>query len=698
MSNLSVVVDLKAYEQSRRGLSAGSLALLHTCRDSLIEGTLRQLTGHYTDMEQTLLDLADHTPLQDARSTYYSALTLLQRQGSALAAECRSACLAAMTPAAGSAAHTQRGGELSLVGDDDYEAALAVEKTATRWRYAGAEAFLPFDARIGAMLGQPGLAEADNPLGPRTLCQALFDGIGRLESGLPVRVVLLAQFDRWLVDRLGELYQEQNRYLIEQGVLPDLKLGTLQQRPSRAARAAAEDARSAGEEAELFDALARRFGAAGGTGVGGTAANTPLLDTLGALQQGGVMLPDGVRFALPAMTPGSTDNVLRALQASPVMQSSSALDTVIVDAVALLFDVIFDDQRAPDSLKAQVARLQIPVLRVALQDRSLFTRRSHPVRRVLDALARFAPLFGGEETPRSRSIVALIDTLPDAAAADAAFEAAAVGLEALESDYEAGIETSIADEAAQLARDERAELAAVIVHDRLRRALVNQGVPAALREFVFEDWATLLRRDYVEEGEDSAALKADLDTIVQLVWSVSPKPDAEARLALVRALPGLLKSLRAGCERAELPAARSDHLFAALVGLHANAVRPGGAAACHAGAPADPLPPPAPLPAVKPVAMEQDEYHALVLGLACGDWLEFRQDDGTFRAARLSWISQSGTTFLFSDTHGAPLFSVGLDRLAAKLRAGLAARLETEAVTASAFEKLLLRIKSRLGS
>jgi hypothetical protein len=60
----------------------------------------------------------------------------------------------------------------------------------------------------------------------------------------------------------------------------------------------------------------------------------------------------------------------------------------------------------------------------------------------------------------------------------------------------------------------------------------------------------------------------------ELVWSVQPKADMDARLMLVRILPGLLKRLREGVAEIALPQKLSDRFFATLVILHANAVRP----------------------------------------------------------------------------------------------------------------------------
>src|SRR3569832_96435 len=131
-------------------------------------------------------------------------------------------------------------------------------------------------------------------------------------------------------------------------------------------------------------------------------AGFSLLDSLSQLQSGALMLPGGGRFELPLLEATNVSNVLRSLQQSPVMQAASPLDAVLVDAVAMLFDVVFDEASIPDRLKAQIARLQIPVLKAAMLDRNFFSQSNHPVRRMLDAIATLSVHLPDNETGNAR--------------------------------------------------------------------------------------------------------------------------------------------------------------------------------------------------------------------------------------------------------------------------------------------------------
>jgi hypothetical protein len=679
-------------------------------------------------MENTLLAMADRSPLLDTRNSYYSAQGILNTRTN----ELLSACKDAYCQAFNNFAHNREKSagaellELSLVDDQDYEITLVVDKATSRLRYNCAEELVALDARIAHLLGRSDLAENDSPLGPRALCEALLDGITRMQVEQNIQIVLLNQFDLVLTTELANIYQSINRYLIDRGILPDIKVGaksrahgTAQNSPAAAGPAPAMQGQTGGDMFRLFEQLAQGSSSATG-GAGGAAASLSgfsLLDSLGQLQSGAMMLPGGGRFELPLLEAATIQNVLRSLQQSPVMQAASPLDAVLVDAVAMLFDVVFDDAAIPDHLKAQIARLQIPVLKAAMLDRNFFSQSKHPVRRMLDAIATLAVHLPDNEAGHARleAISQVVSRVLECFEQDiGVFDSAATELEAmgnlLENTLEETVDAGLQQDIAQIKQSERAELAPVIVHDFINRALKDQPVVDALHEFLRRDWAQLLTVDYINEGEQGAHFNSHVETMRELVWSVQSKADMDARLMLVRILPGLLKRLREGVAEIDLPQKLSDRFFATLVILHANAVRPNAQpvplpnitpeeieelAPAPATAEAAPTAPASEAAAVIPEV--EDEFTLRARALNKGDWVEFHYDDGTFRWARLGWASSIKNTYLFSDQDGMNSFSISQNRLADKLRRGEAVLVERKSITESAFGKLMSLFRQKLG-
>jgi hypothetical protein len=433
-----------------------------------------------------------------------------------------------------------------------------------------------------------------------------------------------------------------------------------------------------------------------------------------------MMLPGGIRFELPLLEASAIQNVLRSLQQSPVMKAASPLDAVLVDAVAMLFDVVFDEASIPDRLKAQIARLQIPVLKAAMLDPNFFSQSNHPVRRMLDAIAKLAVHLpenaaGNDRLEAISQVVSRV--LKNFEKDISVFESAASELESmgalLDDTLEEAMDASLQQDIDQIRHAERAELAPVIVHDFINRALKEQAVDEIVREFLRRDWAQLLNLDYINEGEEGAHFNSHVETMRELVWSVQPKTDMDARLMLVRILPGLLKRLREGTAEIELPQKLSDRFFASLVILHANAVRPSTqpvplpeispeeiAEIVAQPEPSPPLAEAAPetiAQAAQVVPEVEDEYTLRARAMNKGDWVEFHYEDGTFRWARLGWVSGVRNTYLFSDQDGMNSFSIGLHRLADKLRRGEAVLVERKSITESAFGKLMNLFRQKLG-
>jgi hypothetical protein len=732
MPDNSVVVNLNQFERSRRSqVSPEILSTLHGCRDLLIEGATRVLTRQSEAMENALLAMAERSPLLDTRNSYYGAQGILNRRANELLSLCKDVYCQAFNDFAHNRekAPATELSELSLVDDQDFEVTLVVDKATSRLRFNCAEELVALDARIAHLLGRSDLSENDNPLGPRALCEALLEGISRIQPEQGIRIVLLNQFDLVLTTELAQIYQSINRHLIDRGILPDLKVGTKSRAPGTAASPGSAaptgspvpaQSLAGGDMLRLFEQMARGGGTpAGGGHAGGGAAGLAgfsLLDSLGQLQSGAMMLPGGGRFELPLLEAATIQNVLRSLQQSPVMQAASPLDAVLVDAVATLFDVVFDEATIPDRLKAQIARLQIPVLKAAMLDRNFFSQSNHPVRRMLDAIATLAVHLPDNEAGNARldaiskTVSHVLETFENDIAV---FDVAATELEAmgtrLESTLEETVDASLQQDIDQIKQSERAELAPVIVHDFINRALKEQPVVEAVREFVRRDWAQLLTLDYVREGEQGAHFNSHVETMRELIWSVQPKADMDARLMLVRILPGLLKRLREGVAEIDLPEKLTDRFFATLVILHANAVRPNAQ--------------PVPLPVISseeiheletaPAAVEpalaasaaaepavpdvEDEFTQRARALNKGDWVEFHYDDGTFRWARLGWASSIKSTYLFSDQDGMNSFSISLHRLADKLRHGEAVLVERKSITESAFGKLMNLFRQKLG-
>lgn len=606
------------------------------------------------------------------------------------------------------------GGELSLLDSDDLEASLATDSLANAIFNACSEELFGLDKRVGLLINDPDLVQGDNPLGPATIGKAVMDALDALGAPIKQRLLLASQLSRFMPERVREIYREINRKLAERNVLPTIRVGQKRLEAAEEAGMAKPAGTAAGGD-DLFGVLQRLLsgnvpaaGAAsplagpalpGEAAMAGGPGSPPgtLIQTLNQIQHGKAEGMAGIDVA--ALANGQA-NVLRDLHGSAMAGMMNPLDSMTLDIVAMVFDYIFGDERIPDAIKALLGRLQIPMLKVAMLDKSFFSHKNHPARRLLDGMADAAIGWNpaeGHEGGLYRKVEELVDGI----------------LEHFEDNLEI-FETSLADLQAWLEAEKReadrlaarsvravrsreqADRARQVAHDEVESSLVGRPVPASIRAFLAEHWSLLLADLYLKVGKDNETWKGALATMNDLIWSVAPKADADARRRLISKLPGLLKHLDEGVKYLGLSETDRNTFFASLVKCHSRAVKADAVIEDEPlQTPVGPLveddvpvlevmadfEPVEPLAEVEAEAAEEvldvgSEPDAGVLafqelaGLKRGSWIAYQLEDGAEMRAKLSWISPLKGIYLFTNRQGQRAMSINAEGLAAKLHSG----------------------------
>jgi hypothetical protein len=371
-----------------------------------------------------------------------------------------------------------------------------------------------------------------------------------------------------------------------------------------------------------------------------------------------------------------------------------------IDVVGMLFDYIFEDRHIPASVKAQLARLQLPTLKVALFDKAFFSSATHPARRLLDLLAECA--IGIDEAhARDTDVLTLIESV------------VATVLAEFESDLELFAQQAKRVEAFMVERRDAeaalVERSARVVEERERREAAMTAaraevdprieerpwLPAALRAMLAGPWTAAMAHAQLDPSQapDRRELVAAMD---ELLWSVEPKTAPEDRRRLVSTLPSMLTRVGAGLARAGLSQDERDAFFGALVDCHAGAVKAGlrGVVELPA-APAIEEPAGGLAREVVPAGEVQLEEIRLRpargskalpnvftrtgiwTNLQRGTWVEFVRPDKARMRARLTWISPNKAVYLFTNplSHAAAL-SISPEALAEQMRMGEARMLD----------------------
>lgn len=270
-------------------------------------------------------------------------------------------------------------------------------------------------------------------------------------------------------------------------------------------------------------------------------------------------------------------NMIRAHREELVQASGGKLDHMVIDVVGSLFDQILADSRVPPQMARQIARLQLPVLRVALNDPSFFSSRRHPVRRFVNRIASLACAFeefdagpGKEFLDRVRDLVQeIIDGDFDQIEL---YSAKLASLEQFIAEQvhgtlaSRGTEAVLGNKETELRLQQRYTL-------QLRAALAPIEMPDYLRDFLSQVWSQALVLAASRDGVDSERSARYRRVGRDLVMSIQPKGLPTLRKKFLMQLPALMKDLGEGLALIGWPEAAKRTFMGRLQPAHAESLK-----------------------------------------------------------------------------------------------------------------------------
>ena len=242
-------------------------------------------------------------------------------------------------------------------------------------------------------------------------------------------------------------------------------------------------------------------------------------------------------------------SVLRDRSNELKQKASTQAEKATIEVVALMFQSILAEERIPPSVRVWFARLQLPVLRVALAEPEFFSTVDHPARQLIDRMGSCVMGFdarainGGAMEAEIRRVVQVIEQYPETGRRvfQLVFDEFVLFLSKFLT--EKGSTQRLVSLAQQV---EQKETLAIQYTIELRNMLKDMPVREEIRAFMFKVWAEVLAMAAVRNGaqhEDTVALKKAAS---ELVWSASAKPNRADRAKVIQSLPTLLQRLRQG--------------------------------------------------------------------------------------------------------------------------------------------------------
>lgn len=703
---------------------------VNACRQSLLKTVPKLMEGMFEQLDDTLYALADKAESDRQQSAFFDAMREMRREREAIENVFNKQILldydrfwqSGPVSLGHDDVENREADEFSLVENADLEEGLAVNNMISRGENRHYRDLYALNQRFSHLV-EGEVNSVSNPLAPATLCQCFHATVKALPLDVPVKLVIYKQFERAVVDSLDQLYGEINEILARAGILPKMN-HRVKRRPRYAPAGtppgphdnlvdSGYDTEDPAFQTELFSMLRQMLGQRRVQqplmhAQGRTMESADVVNALSSLQQ----------TNMAAITSAALSDLsaldLRATLQQAIQTGAEAgehrikeNDEDAIDIISMLFEFILEDRNLPDAMKALLARLQIPMLKVAIIDREFFSRKNHPARRLLNNMAQAA--IGWSETAgradgglhaKMESIVErVLGRFEDDVDLFAELNQEFADFLAREKQG-----TELAEKRVAQVTQGKEQLKSArqrVLKEIDRRLAGHEVIPAVVANLLQEGWKDVLLLILLRKGEQSSDWQDALALMERLLWSVEPKPEAEQRQVLLQEIPGLLKALRKGLNEISYDQHKMAALFKDLQACHVNCLKgiePGvdqpmlrpaqgheeeGQAAASEGHAASEA-----MPAVSEetaaVSPDQDagpgepgwdEFIERAANLPLGTWLEVTEESGERFRAKLSWRSKVTGTCLFVNRKGMKVAELSHDGLVEWFRSNRAVEL-----------------------
>ena len=707
-------------------------------RDTVVAGLGDLLQGAFDAVDDSLFELANNARSNNEQNRYFEAMREIRIKRKGVERHFQQAVshlflhppASGVSTSEGSVTATTSADSLSLVGNDDLEEQVALNAMIAKSKAHFQGSLLQLQARFSEIYPDISDDASINPLGPEHLCGAFIEAIQALEIQIRERLILLKQFDRYVVSNLGMLLDESNRILIQAGVIPNFKYHGKAGEQHEGGKAASAEAQGSNYANASVDDLGQQGPAVfeqirqmlvyqrSNNGQGPRSADpgvhvigeSELINLLGALPQ--QFDKPGNHHNLSEGQPTQLD--LRAVVQQLLAQSGATedgkkpalneMDEDLINLVSMLFEFILDDYNLSAPVQVLISRLQIPILKVVIKDKTFFSKAAHPARKLLNSLAR-AGIGWSESDEKVRDklyekIHSIVVRILDEFDGDISL------FEELNEEFDQFMakenrKSSLVEQRTRESERGRikSQKAQETVDDLLRKKLARYKLREPVRNILLNGWSRVMFLAYLRDDVEHRWVQT-VRVVDDLIWCLRPHQDDEERDQWVRVVPDLLKSLRAGLEEVSYNSSKLDEMMADLKRELTEAFRANAQVEARADSPEpEEDEQKAPQTAIERQQELENaaiaEHIAEIDSIEIGGWVEFNLVNGASFRCKLSAIIEEAECFVFVNRMGLKVIEKTRSELAHELRRGRLTLLEQGALIDRAMDAVMGSLRSK---
>ncbi|MBU2954107.1 DUF1631 domain-containing protein [Marinobacter sp. F3R08] len=725
-------------EHREAGSSRPVPAEVTRIRDTVVAGLGDLLQGAFDAVDDSLFELANNARSNNEQNRYFEAMReiRIKRKGVERHFQNTVAQYFSNPPYTGplqeeNLSQQDNADTLALVGNDDLEEQVALNAMITKAKAHFQGPLLQLQTRFSQVYPEATDESPVNPMAPEHLCSAFTEAIQALEIQIRERLILLKQFDRYVVSNLGMLLDEANRILIQAGVIPNFRYhgkageqheaSKTQPADAETAESSSQDTANASEQAassavfeQIREMLARQRANAGVSPrstdpnirvVGGTELASLLSSlSLPEARQDQHNLSDG--------EPVSVD--LRQLVQQILAQADTGdgrkpalneVDEDLINLVSMLFEFILDDYNLSAPVQVLISRLQIPILKVVIRDKSFFSQATHPARRLLNSLARAGIGWSSSDEKTKDKLYGQIHNIVQRILNE--FDGDVALFDTLNQEFEQFLErenrkASLVEQRTRESERGRikSQTAQQTVDNLLKQKVSRYKLPESIHDILMNGWSRVMFLAYLRDDVEHR-WNATVKVVDDLIWCLHPHQEDDERDQWVRVVPSLLKSLRSGLEEVSYNSSRLDEMMGQLKHQLAEAFRTNAAIEALQDSPEEPE---EDIATIHQTAVERQqeleeaaisEYVAQIDGIEIGNWVEFRLVNGASFRCKLSAIIEEADCFVFVNRMGLKVIEKTRTELAHEMRRGRLTLLEQGALIDRALDAVVGSLRNK---
>ncbi|PHQ24541.1 hypothetical protein CLH62_16725 [Marinobacter guineae] len=727
-------------EHREAGSSKPVPAEVTRIRDTVVAGLGDLLQGAFDAVDDSLFELANNARSNNEQNRYFEAMReiRIKRKGVERHFQNTVAQYFSNPPHTGllqeeNLSKQASADTLSLVGNDDLEEQVALNAMITKAKAHFQGPLLQLQTRFTQVYPEATDESPVNPMAPEHLCSAFTEAIQALEIQIRERLILLKQFDRYVVSNLGMLLDEANRILIQAGVIPNFRYhgkagqqhgaskaqDTGKETSGASGSATQTMAGESGNSSAVFDQIRQMLAHQRANAGIPPRSSDPNVRVVGDSELASLLnsLPlAGARHDQGDLSYGEPVSIdLRQLMQQLLAKADAGdgrkpalneIDEDLINLVSMLFEFILDDYNLSAPVQVLISRLQIPILKVVIRDKSFFSQATHPARRLLNSLARAGIGWSSSDEKTKDKLYGQIHNIVQRILNE--FDGDIALFETLNQEFEQFLErenrkASLVEQRTRESERGRikSQTAQQTVDNLLKEKVSRYKLPESIHDILMNGWSRVMFLAYLRDDVEHR-WNATVKVVDDLIWCLHPHQEDDERDQWVRVVPGLLKALKSGLEEVSYNSSRLDEMMGHLKHELAEAFRTNAAIEARQDSPQEIEE--EEIATVHQTAVERQqeleeaaisEYVAQIDSIEIGNWVEFRLVNGANFRCKLSAIIEEADCFVFVNRMGLKVIEKTRIQLAHEMRRGRLTLLEQGALIDRALDAVVGTLRSK---